>query len=72
VMQIVLDQCLVEHNTKRPCQGRGVNGRTPIVAFRGIAKEDTPDRNRNRKAESRLTHAHHGDPGQPITTLCTP
>jgi hypothetical protein len=39
------------YNTKRPHQGRGMNGRTPITAFiDGITKEDTPQRNPNRKA----------------------
>ena len=28
-MQSVLDQYLVDYNTKRPHQGRGMNGRTP-------------------------------------------
>jgi hypothetical protein len=32
-MQTILDQYLVEYNTKRPHQGRGMNGRTPITAF---------------------------------------
>lgn len=32
-MQIVLDSYLVGYNTKRPHQGRGMNGRTPAVAF---------------------------------------
>jgi len=32
-MQTVLDQHLVEYNTKRPHQGRGMNGRTPITAL---------------------------------------
>jgi hypothetical protein len=39
-MQAVLDGYLVTYNTKRPHQGRGMNGRTPIVAFvEGIGKE---------------------------------
>jgi hypothetical protein len=42
-MQTVLDQYLIEYNTKRPHQGRGMNGRTPITAFiDGIRKEDPP------------------------------
>ena len=28
----VLDQYLVEYNTRRPHQGRGMNGRTPMIA----------------------------------------
>jgi transposase InsO family protein len=38
-MQAVLDAYLVSYNTKRPHQGRGMNGRTPARAFRdGIPK----------------------------------
>ncbi len=38
-MQAVLDTYLVGYNTKRPHQGRGMNGRTPAKAFRdGIPK----------------------------------
>lgn len=38
-MQAVLDAYLLEYNTKRPHQGRGMNGRTPLAAFRdGIRK----------------------------------
>jgi transposase InsO family protein len=38
-MQGVLDADLVSYNTKRPHQGRGMNGRTPERAFReGIPK----------------------------------
>ncbi|MBM3600146.1 MAG: IS481 family transposase [Alphaproteobacteria bacterium] len=41
-MQVVLDQYLIDYNTKRPHQGRGMNGRTPITAFiAGIRKEET-------------------------------
>jgi transposase InsO family protein len=32
-MQAVLDEYLVAYNTRRPHQGRGMNGRTPIQAF---------------------------------------
>jgi len=50
-MQSVLDQYLVDYNTKRPHQGRGMNGRTPITAFiDGIRKEDTPEADPIRKA----------------------
>lgn len=42
-MQTVLDAYLVEYNTRRPHQGRGMNGRTPRAAFiDGIRKEDAP------------------------------
>jgi len=38
-MQTDLDAYLVTYNTKRPHQGRGMNGRTPIKAFtQGIPK----------------------------------
>ena len=38
-MQAVLDEYLEGYNTKRPHQGRGMNGRTPIRAFtEGIPK----------------------------------
>jgi hypothetical protein len=50
-MQTVLDQYFVDHNTKRPHQGRGMNGRTPIAAFiDGIGKDNTPKPNPIRKA----------------------
>jgi transposase InsO family protein len=50
-MQTVLDQYLVEYNTKRPHQGRGMNGRTPIKAFvEGIRKEDNPQPKPTKKA----------------------
>ena len=40
-MQIALDAYLVLYNTKRPHQGRGMNGRTPERAFRdGIPKHN--------------------------------
>jgi hypothetical protein len=32
-MQVVLDDDLVGHNTRRPHQGGGMNGRTPLQAF---------------------------------------
>ena len=38
-MRVALDAYLVAYNTKRPHQGRGMNGRTPIKAFKdGIPK----------------------------------
>jgi transposase InsO family protein len=41
-MQVVLDDYLVGYNTKRPHQGRGMNGRTPQTAFReGLPKPNT-------------------------------
>jgi transposase InsO family protein len=39
-MQLALDAYLVSYNTERPHQGRGMNGRTPLQAFRdGIRKQ---------------------------------
>lgn len=32
-MQVVLDEDLIGYNTRRPHQGRGMNGRIPIQAF---------------------------------------
>ena len=50
-MQAVLDRYLVEYNTKRPHQGRGMNGRTPAKAFTdGIRKEEAPQPKPTRKA----------------------
>jgi transposase InsO family protein len=38
-MQVDLDAFLVTYNTRRPHQGRGMNGRTPEKAFRdGLPK----------------------------------
>jgi len=31
-MQVPVDDYLVTYNTKRPHQGRGMNGRTPVAA----------------------------------------
>jgi transposase InsO family protein len=50
-MQTVLDLYLVEYNTKRPHQGRGMNGRTPANAFiAGIRKEGNPQPNPTKQA----------------------
>jgi transposase InsO family protein len=50
-MQIVLDTYLVAYNTKRPHQGRGMNGRTPAKAFiDGIRKEGKPQTNQTKQA----------------------
>jgi len=45
-MQAALDTYLLHYNTKRPHQGRGMNGRTPLQAFKNgipkpIQKEET-------------------------------
>ena len=40
-MQADLDACLVHYNTKRPHQGRAMNGRTPYKAFtEGLPKNE--------------------------------
>ena len=40
-MQKDLDEYLVIYNTKRPHQGRGMNGRTPLKAFMdGVNQKD--------------------------------
>ncbi|TWB82600.1 integrase-like protein [Nitrospirillum amazonense] len=47
-MQVVLDQYLIIYNTKRPHQGRGMKGTTPLQAFRdGIPKpqNEAPEAN---------------------------
>lgn len=41
-MQIVLDDYLIGYNTRRPHQGRGMNGRTPQAFIDGIRKKETP------------------------------
>jgi|GEM_PF-1170204 len=43
-MQVVLDEYLIGYNTKRPHQGRGMNGRTPLVAFREGLPNQKPKR----------------------------
>jgi len=49
-MQSVLDHYLLD-NIKRPHQGRGIKGRTPMTAFiDGIRKEDPSEANSIRKA----------------------
>jgi transposase InsO family protein len=41
-MQAVLDDYLVGYNTKRPHQGRGMNGRTPATVFKAGLPKPTP------------------------------
>ena len=43
-MQKVLDDYLVTYNTKRPHQGRGMNGRTPITAFKAGLPKPKPEK----------------------------
>jgi transposase InsO family protein len=49
-MQTVIDAYLVGYNTRRPHQGRGMNGRTPAKAFRdGIPKQNRKEDTTNLK-----------------------
>ena len=65
-MQTVLDLYLVEYNTKRPHQGRGINGRTPIAAFMdGIQKGGCTTAEADK--EGRLTLGRRGGICQAIT-----
>jgi len=41
-MQTVLDKWLVTYNTRRPHQGRNMNGRTPLQAFKDGLPKPTP------------------------------
>lgn len=43
-MQKVLDDYLVTYNTRRPHQGRGMNGRTPITVFIAGLPKPTPQK----------------------------
>jgi transposase InsO family protein len=47
-MQAVLDDYLVTYNTRRPHQGRGMNGRTPITVFKaGLPKQTPPKKEKS-------------------------
>lgn len=49
-MQTVLDEWLIAYNTKRPHQGRNMNGRTPIQAFnQGLPKSGQKEVTANTK-----------------------
>jgi len=49
-MQAALDTWLVEYNTKRPHQGRGMKGRTPLRVFKdGIPKQPKQEANTEQK-----------------------
>ena len=53
-MQVVLDEYLVGYNQRRPNQGRGMNGRTPAVAFiDGLPK--TNQQKEDKQPEKRAT-----------------
>jgi transposase InsO family protein len=49
-MQKVLDDYLVTYNTKRPHQGRGMNGRTPITVFKAGLPKPTQKQKENRRS----------------------
>jgi hypothetical protein len=54
-MQAVLDDYLVGYNQRRPHQGRGMNGRTPTVAFaEGLPKPLQPKE--GKQPEKRTTN----------------
>jgi transposase InsO family protein len=55
-MQAVLDDYLAGYNTKRPHQGRGMNGRTPETVF--IAGLPKPQPKQKEKAEPRKRQDH--------------
>ena len=58
-MQKVLDDWLVTYNTKRPHQGRGMNGRTPLKAFiSGIPKQPS-EPTRKAKGENVTASTKH-------------
>jgi transposase InsO family protein len=49
-MQKDLDAYLVTYNTRRPHQGRNMNGRTPLRAFRDSLKQEKPRKEGPKKA----------------------
>lgn len=51
-MQAVLDEYLVQYNTKRPHQGRGMNGRTPATVFVAGLPKAKPKKEVKRKIET--------------------
>ncbi len=46
-MQAVLDTYLEGYNQRRPHQGRGMNGRTPVQAFADGIRKSTPAKEEN-------------------------
>lgn len=50
-MQKVLDDWLITYNTRRPHQGRGMNGRTPLKAFTDGIREKPSKSNQKQKGE---------------------
>lgn len=55
-MQAVFDDYLVGYNTRRPHQGRGMNGRTPETVF--IAGLPKPQPKQKKKAKPRKRQDH--------------
>lgn len=50
-MQAVLDTYMVQYNTKRPHQGRGMNGRTPATVFQAGLPNRKPKKEVKRKID---------------------
>ena len=66
----MLEQYFVQYNTKRPHQGRGMKGRTPITPS-SKASERIEHATAKPDSKSRLTRACHGGPSHLIYPLCT-
>jgi transposase InsO family protein len=57
-MQLSLDSYLAYYNEKRPHQGLGMNGRTPLATFiEGIQNTDEKDRDNASKDPTSVTAA---------------
>ncbi|MBU2582281.1 MAG: hypothetical protein KJ622_11225 [Alphaproteobacteria bacterium] len=55
-MQAVLDSYLVQYNTRRPHQGRGMKGRTPATVFAaGLPKVKSKKEVKQKINETALT-----------------
>ena len=61
-MQKPLDDYLAGYNTKRPHQGRGMNGRTPITAFKVGLPKPAPQEKENSALQTLATNS----PGNPL------
>ena len=51
-MQKVLGDYLVTYNTKRPHQGRGMNGRTPLIVSKAGLAKTTPQMPKEKREKS--------------------
>ncbi len=59
-MQAVLDDYLIHYNTKRPHQGRNMNGRTPARAFKeGLPRRAKPQQQKKENATPENQAAQH-------------